>query len=66
MIHVDADWGFQEPAANYDGFFNHCQFPNVVYKMLMCFRCHQGSPNRICFLGQEVSVGLVCLVTVCV
>ncbi|XP_076452744.1 uncharacterized protein LOC143288281 [Babylonia areolata] len=58
LIHVDADQGFQDPAVNYDAYFNHCQFPGVVYKTLGCFRCRQGpggaTTNKVCYLGQEV------------
>lgn len=53
LIHVEADMAFQEPAVNYEGYFNHCQFPNVVYKLLNCFRCSQVEGGKICHLGQE-------------
>ncbi|XP_076435221.1 uncharacterized protein LOC143275042 [Babylonia areolata] len=51
LLHLDGDRSFQDLEASYEGFFNHCQFPNVAYKMLQCFRCKR---NRICLLGQEV------------
>nr|KAG5704641.1 hypothetical protein BaRGS_025283 [Batillaria attramentaria] len=54
LIHVDADQGFQEPAVDYVRYLNHCQFPNVVYKVLSCFRCGSNMPSKVCFLGQEI------------
>ncbi|XP_067680859.1 uncharacterized protein [Haliotis asinina] len=58
LIHFDADLAFQDPLTDLTGYFFHCQFPNIVYKTLNCFRCHspQGQPqsSSVCSLGQEV------------
>ncbi|XP_048257075.1 uncharacterized protein LOC124133412 isoform X2 [Haliotis rufescens] len=58
MIQFDADLAFQDPLTDLTGYFFHCQFPNIVYKTLNCFRCHSppGQPqsSSICSLGQEV------------
>ncbi|RUS77536.1 hypothetical protein EGW08_014690 [Elysia chlorotica] len=42
------------------GYLNHCQFPNVVYRALNCFRCEgkeRGNENsEVCSLGEEVAL----------
>lgn len=53
LVHTDADQGFQQ-FEEFGDYFNHCQFPNVVHKLLMCFHCREEQMNKICFLGQEV------------
>ncbi|KAK6192039.1 hypothetical protein SNE40_003588 [Patella caerulea] len=57
LIHFNGDEAFGNTNLDLTGYFNHCQFPNIVYKTLNCLRCHsnQGSQlSSICSLGQEV------------
>ncbi|XP_050411422.1 uncharacterized protein LOC126825707 isoform X2 [Patella vulgata] len=57
LIHFNGDEAFGNLNLDLTGYFNHCQFPNIVYKTLNCLRCHnnQGSQlSSICSLGQEV------------
>ncbi|XP_061197727.1 uncharacterized protein LOC133205857 isoform X2 [Saccostrea echinata] len=52
LIHFGADGAFQDLNVNLLGYFNNCQFPNVVYKALSCFKC-SSKGSQICSLGQE-------------
>lgn len=54
FIHFMADGAFQDLNINLLGYFNNCQFPNVVYKALTCFKC-SSKGSQICSLGHEVS-----------
>ncbi|XP_041347887.1 uncharacterized protein LOC121367655 isoform X2 [Gigantopelta aegis] len=59
LIHFDADQAFQDLSLDISGYLYHCQFPNVVYKSLACFRCTstqtRSQPlSSVCSLGQEV------------
>uniref|UniRef100_K1Q7J8 Uncharacterized protein n=1 Tax=Magallana gigas TaxID=29159 RepID=K1Q7J8_MAGGI len=52
FIHFMADGAFQDLNINLLGYFNNCQFPNVVYKALTCFKC-SSKGSQICSLGHE-------------
>ncbi|XP_062589646.1 uncharacterized protein LOC134251269 isoform X2 [Saccostrea cucullata] len=52
LIHFGADGAFQDLNVKLLGYFNNCQFPNVVYKALSCFKC-SSKGSQICSLGQE-------------
>ncbi|XP_069134592.1 uncharacterized protein [Argopecten irradians] len=57
LINFDADQAFQDTSLDLLGYFHHCQFPNVVYKALYCFKCPAKSGqslHSICSLGMEV------------
>ncbi|KAL5017510.1 hypothetical protein ScPMuIL_007099 [Solemya velum] len=54
FVLFDGDAAFQYMAVNLIGYFNHCQFPNVAYKLLTCHKCHTGSSQSVCTLGQQV------------
>ncbi|XP_052242252.1 uncharacterized protein LOC127852330 isoform X2 [Dreissena polymorpha] len=56
MIHFEADLAFTRHFKNQMGYFYNCQFPNNVYKMMICYKCQGGdkSLNKICGLGQEM------------
>lgn len=57
LINFDADQSFQDTSLDLLGYFHHCQFPNVVYKAIYCFKCGAKagqSAHSICSLGQEV------------
>nr|XP_022339135.1 uncharacterized protein LOC111134427 isoform X1 [Crassostrea virginica] len=52
FIHFTADEAFQDLNTNLMGYFHNCQFPNVVYKALTCFKCSTKG-SQICSLGHE-------------
>ncbi|XP_059143669.1 uncharacterized protein LOC131931006 [Physella acuta] len=59
LIHFNADKGFVNKTANFTEYLNSCQFPNVVYKSLSCFRCINSAKQSsvkpsVCGLGNEV------------
>ncbi|ESO97950.1 hypothetical protein LOTGIDRAFT_153060 [Lottia gigantea] len=58
LIHFNGDEAFVGGVTkNLTGYFNHCQFPNIVFKTLNCLRCHNSQGvqlSSICHLGQEV------------
>ncbi|XP_033748387.1 uncharacterized protein LOC117333275 [Pecten maximus] len=57
LINFEADQAFQDTSLDLLGYFHHCQFPNVVYKALYCFKCPAKSGqslHSICSLGMEV------------
>ena len=59
LIHFEADLAFQNVKQSLQGYFYNCQFPNTVYKTLVCYKC-PGSSSRvtqICGLGEQVSTG---------
>lgn len=57
MIQFSGDGAFQDLSVKLIPYLNNCQFPNVIYKMLTCFKCHYPGKNKysICGLGEEVS-----------
>lgn len=56
MIQFSADGAFQDLSIKLVTYMYNCQFPNIVYKMLSCFKCHHPGKNTlsICGLGEEV------------
>ncbi|XP_060086010.1 uncharacterized protein LOC132565388 [Ylistrum balloti] len=57
LINFEADQAFQDTSLDLLGYFHHCQFPNVVYKAMYCFKCPAKSGqslHSICSLGMEV------------
>ncbi|XP_021369837.1 uncharacterized protein LOC110460932 isoform X2 [Mizuhopecten yessoensis] len=57
LINFEADQAFQDTSLDLLGYFHHCQFPNVVYKAMYCFKCSAKagqSLHSICSLGMEV------------
>ncbi|KAH9524296.1 hypothetical protein Btru_054072 [Bulinus truncatus] len=59
LIHFSADKAFTDVSLDLSDYMNHCQFPNVVFKNLGCFRCvsqtdSQKIVSKICGLGEEV------------
>lgn len=57
MIQLSADGAFQDLSVKLINYLYNCQFPNIVYKLLSCFKCHQTGKNKlsICGLGEEVT-----------
>ncbi|GFR97359.1 extracellular tyrosine-protein kinase PKDCC-like [Elysia marginata] len=61
LIHFHADKAFTNTSLDLSGYLNHCQFPNVVYRALSCFRCEnekgsQSKSSEVCNLGEEVAL----------
>ncbi|CAC5400310.1 PKDCC [Mytilus coruscus] len=56
MIQFGADCGFQDLSVELLPYLYNCQFPNIVYKMMSCFKCHYPGKSKwsICGLGEEV------------
>ena len=40
LIHFEADLAFQNARQTFQGYFYSCQFPNTVYKKLVCYKYH--------------------------
>ena len=40
LIHFEADLAFQNARQTFQGYFYSCQFPNTVYKKLVCNKYH--------------------------
>ncbi|XP_029656978.2 uncharacterized protein LOC115231021 [Octopus sinensis] len=58
VILLNGDRAFTEFKPEWLKYFNHCRFPNIVYKILACFRCNP-PPGKIpsvpvCGLGEQV------------
>ncbi|XP_055861948.1 uncharacterized protein LOC106075241 [Biomphalaria glabrata] len=59
LIHFSADKAFSATSLDLSDYMNYCQFPNVAYKSLGCFRCVSTNDSKkvvskICGLGDEV------------
>ena len=56
LIHFEADLAFQNARQTFQGYFYSCQFPNTVYKKLVCYKCQMTShkTSQVCGFGEEV------------
>ncbi|KAL3856863.1 hypothetical protein ACJMK2_011574 [Sinanodonta woodiana] len=54
LVNFEADLAFQDPKRDMSSFFNNCQFPSVVYKVMNCYKCAGNSGSSICSLGQKI------------
>lgn len=55
LVHFEADLAFQNAKQSLQGYFYNCQFPNSVYKALVCYKCSSSTSRvtQICNLGQQ-------------
>ncbi|KAK3589141.1 hypothetical protein CHS0354_017108 [Potamilus streckersoni] len=54
LVNFEADLAFQDTKRDWTGYFNNCQFPSVVYKVMTCYKCTGNSGSSICSLGQKI------------
>ncbi|XP_005099499.1 uncharacterized protein LOC101853091 [Aplysia californica] len=58
LIHFYADKAFTNVTTDFSGYLHQCQFPNVAFKALLCFKCVRkngiSAGPEVCALGQEV------------
>ncbi|XP_060604905.1 uncharacterized protein LOC132757598 isoform X2 [Ruditapes philippinarum] len=55
LIHFEADLAFESLSKSLIGYFYNCQFPNTVYKTLVCYKCPDSKKSsNICGLGFEI------------
>ena len=64
LIQFRGDQAFQDLNVDLLGYFYNCQFPNVVYKAISCYKCRGSSGQHaslVCSLGQAVSICKPCI-----
>ena len=64
LIQFRGDQAFQDLNVDLLGYFYNCQFPNVVYKAISCYKCRGSSGQHaslVCSLGQAVSMIKPCI-----